>query len=137
MGQNQAAEIGDRQRIAIGSAFSSGMANRVSGEVALGVPAGLDRRELRRLIFERVQAMRVAEEELQRNQYGQEPSASRASAGFFDEAPQSQIPGRDADDHETRGDVNRDDDVREPKGKDGLKMICSQSFGTKRPSTIP
>ena len=66
--------------------------------------------------IERVEAMRVAKQELQRNQV---PSRShsvmdRVGPRFLDETYLPQIGGRHADDYEAGGHVDRVDDVSEP-----------------------
>ena len=67
--QDQAAEIGDLDGEAVGSACVVGNGEEDERDCAAGLPMRLDRRELGRLVLERVQPMLVADEDLQRHQH--------------------------------------------------------------------
>src|SRR4029077_2701946 len=91
MGENEAAQVRNSHDVTVRLGLLVGDRKQIELDVAMGIPDGLDRRQLRWLVLERVEAMRVAEEELQRNQYGQEPQRHRQHrARLFDKtrAPQ-------------------------------------------------
>ena len=118
MGQNKAAEVRNRQVEAVRLGLLVGNGEQIERDAAMRIPNRLDRRQLRRLMLERVEAMRVAEQKLQRDQHGQQPQRHRQHrAGLLDEAPAPQIGGRDADDDEAGGDVDGVNRVGEPVGK--------------------
>ena len=118
MGQNEAAKVRNRQLIAVRLGLLIGNGEQIERNAAMGVPDRLDRRQLRRLMLESVEAVRIAEEELQRHQHGQQPQRHRQHrARLVDEAPASEIRGGDADDDEAGGDVDGVHGVGEPVGK--------------------
>ena len=67
MGQNEAAEIGDFNREAMVCGRIVGNAEQRQRRRLAGVVAGLDRGELGRLVFQRVEPVLIAEEHLQRH----------------------------------------------------------------------
>ena len=106
---------GNRDLIAVGRRLLVGNGEQRQRHAAGGVPARLDRRELGGLIFERVEAVLVAQKDLQRHENGQQPQRHRQHrARFGDEPLAQQIEGADADHDEAGGDVEADHRVRQP-----------------------
>ena len=68
VGQNEAAQIRNCHDVAVGLSRFVGDGEQIELDVAMGIPDRLDRRQLRRLVLERVEAVRVAEQKLQRDQ---------------------------------------------------------------------
>ena len=99
MREDEAAEIGNGDLVAVRLRLLVGNGEQRQRRAADGVPARLDRREFGRLIGERVEALLVAEHDLQRHERRQQPKGHRQHrARFGDEAPAPQIEGGDADD---------------------------------------
>ncbi len=71
MGQDEAAEIGHLDRVAIGLVGRVGNGEQGERKGWLGLPARLDGGKLRRLMSGCVEAVLVAQEYLQGNQEGQ------------------------------------------------------------------
>jgi len=63
MGQDEAAKVRNRQLIAVRLGLLIGNGEQIERNAAMGVPDRLDRRQLRRLMLESVEAVRVAEED--------------------------------------------------------------------------
>ncbi len=68
MGQNEAAQFRDGNGVSVRLGLFVRDGEQIELDVAMRVPDRLDRRQLRRLMLERVEAMRVAEQELERAQ---------------------------------------------------------------------
>ncbi len=118
MGENEAAQVGDRDGEMVRRRGVVGNDEQVQRHAAFGVPDRLDRGELRRLMFERVEAVRVAEKDLQRNQHAEQPQRHREHhARLFDEAPAPEPPGGDADHDEAGRDVDGVDRMGEAIGE--------------------
>src|SRR5207245_8786782 len=75
--KDQAAQIGDGQLIAVGFRLLVRNREQIERNATICVPKRLDRRQLRRLIFERIAAMRIAEEYLKRDKNGEQPEGHR------------------------------------------------------------
>ena len=131
MGQNEAAQFRNRHDIAVRLGLFVWDGEQIEFDVAMRIPDRLDRRQLRRLMFECVEAMGVAKQELKGHEHGQQPQRHRQhGARFFDEASLPQIRGRDADNDEAGGDIDRVDDMSEPVGEgwaeDDLQPVLRQ-----------
>ena len=87
-----------------------------------GVIASLDRCELRRLVFERVKAVLVAEKHLQRHQNDEQAQRHPDHhSRVLDGAPAAQQPSADTHHHKRGGDVKSRDIVKKPIGKRGTE----------------
>ena len=82
------------------------------------VPMALHRGDLDWLMLERVEAVLVAQEQLQRCQHRQEPHRhAQHGARFLDVAAGEQIAAADREHHEPRGEVRGVEHVRQPVGE--------------------
>jgi len=84
------------------------------GDAALGLPDAFHRRQLGRLMFQCVQPMQVADDDLQRHHDAEEGERHlHHHAAFLDVPALAQEAGGDGEDHEAAGDEEGDDRVRE------------------------
>ena len=118
MRQDQAAEIGNIDSVAVALGLFVGDGEHRERRGADGVPESLDRGDLGRLILQRVEAVLVAEKHLQRHEDRQQPQRHRQhAAAFLDKAAAAQIKGADADHDKAGRDVESHDGVGEAPGE--------------------
>jgi hypothetical protein len=69
MGQNEAAEVRNRDDVVVRRGLFVGNREEVQRNATLGIPDRFDRGQLRRLMLERVKTVLIAEKYLQRNEH--------------------------------------------------------------------
>jgi len=118
MGQDQAAEGWNFQCIAIGLRLLVGPGEQDERLGAARLPVAFHGGHLDRLMVEGVEAVEIAEDELQRHQDKRHPQPDReAGARAFEMLPPPHMQAGHADDQERAGDIGGDDHVGEPIGK--------------------
>ncbi len=122
VGQDQAAQTRHLDDGAVGLVRLVGQGEQDQRQAGRGLPVRLDRGELGRLVFERVEPVQVAEEQLQRHEEGQQPERHREhDPALVHEAPAPDDVGGHAQHHEAGGHVEGDDRVRQAIGEGGLE----------------
>ena len=96
----------------------SGMPNRISGAPALGLEVALHGGDLGRLVLERVEAVQVAGDDLDRRDDGRHPHRHREhDARAVVAAVAQQVTGADRADHERGGEIGGQHHVHEAVGE--------------------
>ena len=129
--QDEAAEDGNLDRIAVGLAGFVRNGEKRQRHAARRFPMGLDGSELCRLVLERVQAVQVADEDLQGHEDAQKPQRHRKhDAALVDETTAPDQVGRHRSDNEGGGDIEADnrmgESVREGRVEDDLEPILGE-----------
>jgi hypothetical protein len=118
MGQDQRAEPRDLKRVARGLGLVVGQAEEDQRRAGVGLVVPLHRGDLRRLVLERVQPVKVADHDLDRRDDHDHPRRHR------EHPPRrrlrrvaEQVPGPDRADDERGGEVGRQHHVHQPVGE--------------------
>ena len=118
MGEDQAAELRDRERVVGPLGRHVRHAEQDQGRAALRLEMALHRRDLGRLMLEGVEAVQVARDDLDRRHQGRHPQRHREHhARAFVGAIFQQVKGADRADDERGRQIGRQHHVHQPVGE--------------------
>ena len=126
--------VRDLDRVAHSRCFIIGNAKQRQGHWLSGIVQPLHRRELGWLVFERIEPMQIAEENLQRDQNDQKIKChSDHHARIVDRTIAPQQPRSDTHHHERRRDVEGSYVMQQTIGKRRIEDDCEPVYGLEAP----